>query len=69
MRCGDEINNEGIIMATKIPAAQTRLFKNIFVCKNCGQKIRANSLKILARTVKCRNCNKKSFRPIKSKKK
>ena len=56
-------------MATKIPAAQTRLFKNIFVCKNCGQKMRANSLKILARTVKCRKCSKKSFRPIKSKKK
>jgi len=56
-------------MATKIPAAQTRLFKNIFVCKNCGQKMRTDSLKVLAKKISCRRCSKKNFRPIKSKKK
>ncbi len=56
-------------MATQIPAAKTRLFKNVFVCKNCGQKMRTDSLKVIAKTVKCRRCQKKSFRPIKSKKK
>jgi len=56
-------------MGTTIPAAKARLFKNIFVCKNCGQKIRTDALKIMAKSVKCRRCQKKNFRPIKSKKK
>jgi DNA-directed RNA polymerase subunit RPC12/RpoP len=56
-------------MATKIAASQNRLFKNVFVCKNCGQKMRTDSLKVIAKTVKCRRCSKHSFRPIKSKKK
>lgn len=56
-------------MATKIPAAHARLFKNIFVCKNCGQKMRTTSLKIIAKSVKCRRCEKRNFRPIKTKKK
>jgi len=51
----------------KIPEAQNRLFKNIFVCKNCQSKIRADSQKILKGKVKCRNCKKKAFRPLKKK--
>jgi DNA-directed RNA polymerase subunit RPC12/RpoP len=49
----------------KIPAAQARLFKNVFVCKRCKTKIRANPMKIVDRKVKCRRCNSKAFRPIK----
>lgn len=56
-------------MATKIPAAQKRLFKNVFVCKNCGQKMKTDPMKVIAKTVKCRKCSKHNFRPIKSKKK
>jgi hypothetical protein len=56
-------------MATKIAVAHTRLFRNIFVCKNCGQKIRTEPLRVINKTIKCRRCQKKSFRPIKSKKK
>ena len=56
-------------MATKIPAAQARLYKNVFVCKNCGQKMKADALKIIAKKIKCRKCNKHNFRPIKAKKK
>ena len=56
-------------MATKIPAAQARLFKNVFVCKSCGQKMKADPLKIINKNIKCRRCQKKNFRPIKSKKK
>ena len=56
-------------MATKIPAAQARLFKNIFVCKKCGQKVRADSVKIIDKKIKCRRCDSKAFRPMKSKKK
>jgi hypothetical protein len=54
-------------MATKLPAAQARLYKNIFVCKNCKAKLRADPRKILEKKVRCRKCLKKEFRPIKRK--
>jgi Zn finger protein HypA/HybF involved in hydrogenase expression len=56
-------------MATSIPAAKNRLFKNVFVCKHCGQKMKANVLKIIAKKVTCRKCKRHNFRPMKSKKK
>ncbi len=54
-------------MATKLPAAQARLFHNIFICKNCKSKIRTDSRKILDKKVRCRKCLKKVFRPIRKK--
>lgn len=51
-------------MAIKIPEAQNRMFKNIFVCKACQSKIRAEPLKIITGKVKCRKCKGKKFRPI-----
>jgi formylmethanofuran dehydrogenase subunit E len=54
-------------MATKIPAAQQRLFRNVFVCKSCGTKIRADPRKILEGKIKCRKCKKRAFRQIKKK--
>ena len=51
----------------KIAEATNRLFKNVFVCKSCSAKIKAEPLKILAGKVKCRKCKRKSFRPIKKK--
>jgi hypothetical protein len=54
-------------MATKIPAAQTRLFKNIFICKNCRTRIRADPRKIIEGKVKCRKCKKRAFRTIRKK--
>lgn len=51
----------------KIPEAQNRLFKNVFVCKNCQSKIKADTQKILKRKIKCRKCNKTAFRPLKKK--
>ncbi|MBS3075217.1 hypothetical protein J4429_02035 [Candidatus Pacearchaeota archaeon] len=54
-------------MATKLAVTQTRLFKNVFVCKNCKSKIRADSRKILEGKVRCRKCLKKAFRPIRRK--
>ena len=48
----------------KIPEATTRLFKNVFVCKNCQSKIRADPQKIMRGEVRCRKCGKKEFRPI-----
>jgi DNA-directed RNA polymerase subunit RPC12/RpoP len=54
-------------MATKIAAAQNRLFKNVFVCKDCSSKVRAEAKKILDGKVKCRKCGKKHFRQIRKK--
>lgn len=51
----------------KIPEAQKRLFKNVFVCKKCKSKIRAEPLKILEGKVKCRKCGKRAFRPLRKK--
>jgi len=54
-------------MATKIPTAQTRLFKNIFICKNCRSRIRADPRKIIEGKVKCRKCKRRAFRTIRKK--
>ena len=51
----------------KIPEAMNRLFKNVFVCKNCQSKKKADQLKILEGKVKCRKCGKRAFRPLKKK--
>jgi ribosomal protein L40E len=51
----------------KIEEASNRLFKNIFVCKNCQTKVKSEPQKILKGKVKCRKCKKKSFRPLKKK--
>ncbi len=54
-------------MATKLAATQARLFKNIFVCKNCKAKVRADPRKIIEGKIRCRKCLKKNFRPIRKK--
>ena len=54
-------------MATKLDPTHGRLFKDIFVCKNCSTKLRADSRKILEKKVRCRKCLGKNFRPIRKK--
>jgi ribosomal protein L40E len=51
----------------KIPAAQERLFRNVFVCKRCSTKMRADPRKIIEREITCRKCNYRNFRPIRKK--
>jgi ribosomal protein L40E len=51
----------------KIAAAQARIFKNVFVCKNCRAKIKAEPRKIILGKVKCRKCGGTAFRPRKKK--
>jgi len=51
----------------KIPEAQSRLFKNVFICKKCQSKIRADPQKILKGKIKCRKCKRNAFRPLKRK--
>ena len=42
----------------KIPEAQNRLFKNIFICKECKTKMKSDSQRILKGRVKCRKCGR-----------
>jgi ribosomal protein L40E len=51
----------------KIPEAQNRLFKNVFVCKKCKGKIRSDPRKIIEGKVKCRKCKSTAFRPLRKK--
>lgn len=51
----------------KIPEALKRMFKNVFVCRNCSTKIRSEPRKILEGKVKCRRCKGRVFRPIRKK--
>lgn len=55
-------------MGTKLPAAQKRMFADVFVCRNCSKKIRSQAVRIIAGKVKCVRCNSRSFRPIRKKK-
>lgn len=54
-------------MATKIQAAQDRLFKDMFVCKVCKHKMKSDNLKVLEGKARCRKCNGKDFRPVRKK--
>lgn len=54
-------------MSTKIPEAQSRMFKNVFICKNCTSRQRADPLKVIKGKIKCRKCKKAAFRPVKKK--
>lgn len=56
-------------MATKIPAAHNRLFKNVFICRDCNQKVRAEALRITSKQVMCPRCSGRTFRPVRGKKK
>lgn len=46
----------------KFDEAAARLFKNIFVCRKCKNKIRAPSMKVSAGLVKCRKCGSRQLR-------
>jgi hypothetical protein len=52
----------------RFEATKNRLFNRIFVCKKCKQKIRTDIIRVLSGKVKCRSCQAKAFRPIRTKK-
>ena len=52
----------------RFPEAVARMFGRVYVCKKCKTKRKADPSKIRAGKIKCKKCNSKSFRPIKSKK-
>lgn len=51
----------------KIPEAEARLHKNVFVCKNCKRKVRAQPLKVIAGKARCRHCKSNALRPVRKK--
>jgi len=51
----------------KIPAAQAKLFKNVFICRNCKSTIKADGRKIILGKIKCRKCGSTAFRPRRKK--
>ncbi len=51
----------------KFAEANARLFKNIFVCKQCKTKLRSQNTRIAQGKVKCRNCKGKALRPVRKK--
>ena len=48
----------------KFPEAMQRLFKNVFVCKKCKSKRRADPSRVLKKQIPCRNCGCVDLRPI-----
>lgn len=51
----------------KFPEADTRMFKNKFVCKKCKRTVRAPNLKVIAGKIRCRKCDSKALRTVRKK--
>ncbi|MCX6711181.1 MAG: hypothetical protein NTZ02_03780 [Candidatus Woesearchaeota archaeon] len=51
----------------KFPEAETRLFKNVFVCRKCKTKRRAPMMKVMAGKISCRRCGSKALKPVRKK--
>ena len=51
----------------KFPEAHMRLFKNIFVCKRCKSRLRANQMKVIQGKVSCRKCSSRALRTVRMK--
>ncbi|MBR9699482.1 50S ribosomal protein L40e [Candidatus Woesearchaeota archaeon] len=51
----------------KFAEAETRRFKNIFVCRVCKSKVRAPNLKVIQGKISCRKCGSKQLRTLKKK--
>ena len=47
----------------RFPEADARIFKNVFVCRRCKSKLKANPHKVKQGKVKCRKCGSKALRP------
>jgi len=51
----------------KFQEANTRKFKDIFVCRKCKSKIRTPNRKVLSGNASCRKCDSKALRPVRKK--
>jgi ribosomal protein L40E len=48
----------------KFQEAINRMFGNVFVCKKCKTKRRADPTRVLKGLIPCRRCGYKAMRPI-----
>jgi len=51
----------------KFPEAEARKFRNIFICKKCKSKVRANNMKVIQGKVTCRKCSSPKLRTVRKK--
>lgn len=51
----------------RIPEAEARLFRGMFVCRKCKSRINASPMKIAQGKVICRKCNSRALRPVRKK--
>ena len=51
----------------KFPEADARLFKRVFVCRNCKSKVKADNMLVMSKKVSCRKCGSKALRPVRKK--
>ena len=51
----------------KIPEAEARIQRGIFVCRKCKSKIRAAAMKVSQGKISCRKCGCKALRPLRKK--
>ena len=47
--------------------ATKRLYGNVYVCKDCKHKRKAENLKVQAGKIACRKCGSHSLRPVRRK--
>ena len=52
----------------RFPEATKRIFGNVFVCRRCKTKRKADHAKVLKGKVACKKCGSKALRPIKKSK-
>jgi ribosomal protein L40E len=51
----------------KFSEAETRLFRNRFVCRKCKSVIKASNMLVIQKKVSCRKCGSKALRPVRKK--
>jgi len=47
----------------KIPEAIARKFNNVWICRRCKSKARADNLRIMKKEIVCKRCGQRCFRP------
>lgn len=52
----------------KFEEAIGRMFKRVFVCRNCKTKMKTDKLRIMKGEVRCKKCGSHNLRPIKKSK-
>jgi ribosomal protein L40E len=60
-------HDKAVRFMVKFEEATARKLRNVFVCRTCKSKIRAPSLKVAQKKIKCRKCDSKKLRPKRKK--